>query len=246
MRVSPAGNLVPPEAETAVRFSLQVLGDRLVGVLEHSGPALSGLPEPGWAPESTRRGPSAPWRSSSVQRVVRHRRARSRADRQTGWMAAEHTLVLLRHAKSDWSGGAPDAARPLAKRGRRQAPEAGRWLAEHLDGIDLAVVSPATRARSTWDLVAAELDPAPPVRVEERVYAASDRELHAVVRDLPDDLRTVALVGHNPGLEDLVLRLTGEHAAMPTSAIAVVDVPGSWSSLDEGRARLLTAGRPPA
>jgi phosphohistidine phosphatase len=161
-------------------------------------------------------------------------------------MEAQRTLVLLRHAKSDWSGGEPDADRPLAKRGRRQAPEAGRWLAAHLDGIDLAVVSPATRARSTWDRVAGELAPPPRVRVEERVYAASDRELHAVVRDLPDDVRTAVLVGHNPGLEDLVLRLTGEWAPMPTSAIAVIAVPGSWSTLGEGGATLRTAGRPPA
>jgi phosphohistidine phosphatase len=160
-------------------------------------------------------------------------------------MAAERTLVLLRHAKSDWSGGEPDAARPLAKRGRRQAPEAGRWLAEHLDGIDLAVVSPATRARSTWDLVAGELDVPPRVLVEERVYGASDRELHDVVRGLPDAVRTAVLVGHNPGLEDLVLRLTGEWAPMPTSAIAVLAVPGSWSTTGAGRATLRTAGRPP-
>jgi phosphohistidine phosphatase len=160
-------------------------------------------------------------------------------------MEAERTLVLLRHAKSDWSGGEPDAARPLAKRGRRQAPEAGGWLAAHLDGIDLAVVSTATRARSTWDLVAGELEEPPPVRFDERVYAASDRELHDVVRGLPEDVRTVVLVGHNPGLEDLVLRLTGEWAPLPTSAVAVLDVRGPWSTLREGRARLRTAGRPP-
>src|SRR6478735_578713 len=65
---------------------------------------------------------------------------------------AGRTLVLLRHAKSDWSTGEPDPRRPLAGRGRRQAPEAGRWLAANLDAIDLAVVSPATRARQTWEL----------------------------------------------------------------------------------------------
>ena len=160
-------------------------------------------------------------------------------------MDDERTLVLLRHAKSDWSGAEPDPARPLAARGVRQAPEAGRWLAEHLAAIDLAVVSPATRARSTWDLVAAELDEPPPVRVDERVYAASGAELHDVVRDLPDDLHTVVMVGHNPGLEDLVERLTAEQASMPTSAVAVIDVSGSWSSAGGAAARLRTSGRPP-
>jgi phosphohistidine phosphatase SixA len=59
----------------------------------------------------------------------------------------ERTLILLRHAKSDWSVEKADIDRPLAKRGRRQAPEVGRWLAAHIDSISLAVVSPAARAR---------------------------------------------------------------------------------------------------
>lgn len=158
----------------------------------------------------------------------------------------EHTLVLLRHAKSDWSGDQADLARPLAKRGRRQAPDAGRWLATHINGFDLAVVSPATRARSTWDLVAAELDTPPPTRIDDRVYAAPDRELLAVVRELPDDLRTVVLVGHNPGLEDLVSTLTGEPVPMRTAALAVITVPGPWSTAGQQPAVLRAAGRPPA
>lgn len=156
-----------------------------------------------------------------------------------------HTLVLVRHAKSDWSGGHPDRARPLAERGRRQAPEAGRWLRAAIGEIDLAVVSPAERARRTWELVSVELGQGPPTRIEERVYAASATELLGVVRELSDDLRVVVLVGHNPGLEGLVRRLTGETVAMKTSAVAVVDVPGEWGSAGEEWAALRTAGRPP-
>ena len=99
---------------------------------------------------------------------------------------AERTLILLRHAKSDWSGHEADVARPLAERGRRQAPDAGRWLATNIDSIDLAVVSPASRARSTWDLVSAELDLPPRTRIDDRLYAASCDELLNVVRDLSD------------------------------------------------------------
>jgi phosphohistidine phosphatase len=157
----------------------------------------------------------------------------------------EHTLILLRHAKSDWSGGEADVDRPLAKRGRRQAPDAGSWLAEHLDAVDLAVVSPARRARSTWDLAAAELTDPPQKRLDDRVYAASGRELLAVVRELPDDIATVVLVGHNPGLEDLVSLLAGEWTPMPTSALAVIAVSGSWSGTAPGSATLLASGRPP-
>ena len=158
----------------------------------------------------------------------------------------ERTLILLRHAKSDWSGGEADIDRPLAKRGRRQAPEAGRWLAAHIDRVDLAVVSPANRTRSTWDLVSAALDVAPRTRIDDRVYAASDDELLTVVRELPDDLETVVVVGHNPGLEDLVSLLTGDWAPMPTSALAVITTSGPWSKAGRHPAVLRASGRPPA
>jgi phosphohistidine phosphatase len=158
----------------------------------------------------------------------------------------QRTLILLRHAKSDWSGGEADLARPLAKRGRRQAPDAGRWLATNIDSFDLALVSTATRARSTWDLVAAELDVPPPTRIDDRVYGASGQELLMVVRELSDELETVVLVGHNPGIEDLASLLTGEWTPMPTSALAVITVPGPWSTAARHGATLRASGRPPA
>jgi phosphohistidine phosphatase len=159
---------------------------------------------------------------------------------------SERTLILVRHAKSDWSVASADIDRPLAERGRRQAPEAGRWLAANIDDIGLAVVSPAHRARSTWELVAAELDVPPPSRVDDRVYAASGDELLAVVRDLPEDVETAVLVAHNPGLEDLVSLLTGTSTRLATSAIAVVTIPASWSSAAPQAAALRASGRPPA
>jgi phosphohistidine phosphatase len=155
----------------------------------------------------------------------------------------DRTLVLIRHAKSDWSGGEPDVDRPLAPRGRRQAPESGAWIAENLR-LDRAVVSPAARAKATWDLVAAELDDPPRVVHDERVYGASAQALLEVVREQPDDASTVALVGHNPGLEDLLGLLTGAYEPLPTSAVAVIDLDGPWSTAGPG-ARLRTAGRPP-
>ena len=157
----------------------------------------------------------------------------------------EHTLILLRHAKSDWSGDEADVLRPLARRGRRQAPDAGRWLAANIDSIDLVVVSPATRARSTWDLVSAQLDLSPETRIDERVRRARPGLL-GVVRELSDDLDTVVLVGHNPGIEELVSLLTGEWLPMPTSALAVIAVPGNWSAAGHRPSVLQASGRPPA
>jgi len=157
----------------------------------------------------------------------------------------ERTLILLRHAKSDWSGMETDIRRPLAQRGRRQAPKAGRWLVANIDRIDLAILSPATRAQQTWELVAAELPAPPPTRIEERVYAASDRRLLAVVRDLTAEIDTVALVGHNPGVEECVYILTGQPVPMPTSALAVITWPGAWSDAAQQPATLRAHGRPP-
>ena len=148
------------------------------------------------------------------------------------------TLIVLRHAKSDWSGNEPDHDRPLASRGRRQAPEAGEWLNAHAGPIDLALVSTATRARQTWKRASAELDTPPPVRLEERLYAATASEMQSVLDEVADH-DTVVLVGHNPGVEDLVRQLTGQWVPLPTSAIAVLDLAG------DGSATLRAAGRPP-
>ena len=109
--------------------------------------------------------------------------------------------------------------------------------------IELAVVSPAERARATWELASSELEALPEVRIEERVYAASAGQLLEVVRELPDELRTVVLVGHNPGMEDLASVLAGEPILLRTAGIAVIVVTGSWSELDTSTAALQTSGR---
>jgi len=165
---------------------------------------------------------------------------------ESGATMNERTLVLLRHAKSDWSGNEADRDRPLASRGRRQAAEAGRWLAANIESVSLAVVSPATRARSTWELVAGELDETARTLIDDRLYAASGDELLSVVRELPDDVETAVLVGHNPGVEDLAWLLTGETTRMTTSAVAVIAVPGSWPTTTPHASALRASGRPPA
>ena len=156
------------------------------------------------------------------------------------------TLIVLRHGKSDWSGGEPDQLRPLARRGRRQVAEAGRWLADNVGVVELAVVSPAQRTRETWRLAAAELAVPPPVREDHRVYGGSAGSLLHVLRELPGEVATVVLVGHNPGVEDLVASLTGGWVRMPTSALAVIDLLGPWSAAGDTAAEMRAQGRPPA
>jgi phosphohistidine phosphatase len=158
-------------------------------------------------------------------------------------MTIERTLILLRHAKSDWSGSAPDMDRPLAERGRAQAPLAGRWLANHADRIDLARVSPARRTRETWELVSTQLAPVPPAQFDDRVYAASADRLIDIVHEVPDSVRTLILVGHNPGMEQLASLLAGEDVIMRTSGIAEFGVEGPWPELDATSTVIRAAGR---
>lgn len=132
------------------------------------------------------------------------------------------TLILLRHAKSAWPPDTPDALRPLAERGRRDAPAVGRWLRDHVAPIDHVMCSPAVRAAQTWDLAAAQLNTAPPVRHDERLYGADVADLLTVTQELPPQASTAALVGHNPGLEDFLTLLTGALEPLKTSAIAVI------------------------
>jgi phosphohistidine phosphatase len=149
-------------------------------------------------------------------------------------MTGRRTLVVVRHAKSDWSGAVADYDRPLADRGRRDAPAIGTWLAEHVEPLDLVVCSPARRARETWRLAEARLDPAPPVRHDERMYGAGPTELLTILAGLPDELGRVAVVGHNPGLTELVAALSGEDRELKTAAIVVLSWLGSWVDAEFG------------
>jgi phosphohistidine phosphatase len=154
------------------------------------------------------------------------------------------TLVVIRHAKSDWEQATPDEQRPLNERGRREAPLIGRWLADHVEGLDLVVCSPATRARQTWRLASAGLEPKVRARSDERIYAAGPRVLMSVVEELDDEVGTAALVGHNPGLTELVETLCGERVELKTSAVAVLRWDGSWADVWARRAALVTHATP--
>ena len=157
-------------------------------------------------------------------------------------------LILLRHAKSDWPD-LPDRDRPLAKRGRRDAPRIGRWLHEHGYQPDVVVVSAATRTRQTWDLVAPELGGSPAVHFEPRAYAASALTLLYLAQELPARHRTAMLIAHNPGLSELAASLAAPASttddgprpalSLPTAAVAIFEFPGDWPALSPGVARLV-------
>ncbi|WP_432073157.1 SixA phosphatase family protein [Streptomyces wuyuanensis] len=162
-------------------------------------------------------------------------------------------LVVLRHAKSARPPGVADVRRPLAERGLRDAPAAGRWLRDADCVPDLVLCSPAVRARETWDLAARELPADPRTRHDPRLYGADPAGLLAVVRETPDDVATLLLVGHNPGLEEFVLLLASEglgdtvqrvEAKFPTSAIAVLTQQKSWPEAAPGGSLLTDVAVP--
>jgi len=159
-------------------------------------------------------------------------------------MSGSRRLILLRHAKSDWPD-VPDRDRPLAKRGRRDAPVVGRWLRDQGYLPDTVICSAARRTRQTWELVAPELGGSPSVTFERRAYAASAMSLLYLVRELPATSWTALLIGHNPGVAELATSLAQppDHddapIRFPTAAVAVLDVSGDWAGLSAGQARLL-------
>jgi phosphohistidine phosphatase len=152
------------------------------------------------------------------------------------------SIVLLRHSKADWPDVA-DHERPLADRGRQEAPASGEWLAAHGITPQLALCSTAVRTRETWKLAAPRLPERPRTVYEERLYDASAGQIIAVVNDVPDEVRDLLVVGHNPGIQAVadVLAGAGEGDALtrmsrgfPTSAIAVLRFTGPWKSVEPG------------
>jgi phosphohistidine phosphatase len=156
---------------------------------------------------------------------------------------------LLRHAKSSWDDpDLPDRLRPLAPRGVRAAGAMARHLRAAAVAPDLVLCSPARRAVQTWEGVApgAPLDTA--VEIDEAIYHADADELFARLRDVRSRIRSVLLVGHNPGLQDLAVDLVGSGdvglrerllTKFPTGALATIDVRGDWHDLTWGAASLL-------
>lgn len=163
-------------------------------------------------------------------------------------------IVLLRHAKADW----PDVAdhdRPLADRGRKDAPVAGDWLASRRIDFDLTLCSTAVRTRETWKLVAPRLRHRPKTVYEERLYEASPGEIIAVLNEVSDECASLLVVGHNPSVHQVGEVLAGAAEAeagarlkergFPTAAAAVLTFDGSWKSLQPGSAELVDYWAPP-
>ena len=144
-------------------------------------------------------------------------------------------LLVLRHAKSSWADSSlDDWQRPLNDRGRREAPRVGGWLRDRSLVPDLIVTSDAVRARETAAALATAAAYTREIVVEPSLYHATPADAIAVLKGIAHQTaRTVLIVGHNPGLEDLVSRLSGQHHNLVTAAIVALGVPiDRWSELD--------------
>lgn len=167
-------------------------------------------------------------------------------------------LVLLRHAKSAWPE-VPDHDRPLARRGRRDAPAIGRWLRDAGLPPDQVLCSTARRASETWQLTRAGLGTGPPVSFDDRVYQASAEQLLELIRRISPETRTLLVVGHDPAVPELALLLAAAapsaggsarngtalsvmvdrmRAKFPTAAVALFEFTGDWDQVTPGSARL--------
>jgi phosphohistidine phosphatase len=170
-------------------------------------------------------------------------------------MAGTKRLFVLRHAKSSWDDpGLEDHERPLAPRGRR----AVKALAEHFDtqGIDPDLILCSTAVRTTQTLAGLGLHGE--ALIEEELYAASPAYLLERLQRLSDNVDSAMVIGHNPAMQVLVLRLAASGAAaeldgsglleiqrkFPTGALATLEFDGGWSELAPGRARLTAYVRP--
>jgi phosphohistidine phosphatase len=151
------------------------------------------------------------------------------------------TLLLLRHAKSDWDDASlRDFDRPLAPRGERDAPRIGKAFGKRGPAPDLVISSPAARAKATIRAVMKAANLNLEAKFEESMYGASAAELLKLIRRLPDESSCALLVGHNPGFGDLLNQLTGSHERMPTAALACIEFQlDHWEDVEDGKGSLI-------
>jgi phosphohistidine phosphatase len=157
-------------------------------------------------------------------------------------------LMLLRHAKAERAKpNGRDHERVLEERGRADARKIGFYLARHGFVPDRALVSTAARTRETWALASEAFKKPPAADFDERIYEAEPQAILKAIQETGSDVRTLLVIGHNPGLQELAALLIAagdvearqrlkEH--FPTSALAAVGFNGDWSRLHQHAGRL--------
>ncbi|QOJ22643.1 MAG: phosphohistidine phosphatase SixA [Gammaproteobacteria bacterium] len=165
----------------------------------------------------------------------------------------KHQLIIMRHAKSDWrEGDRSDFDRPLTKRGRKAAQQMGQWLKQQQYRIDHILCSPALRAKQTCQGVLEQLDlTRKSVLWESRIYEASLPDLIALINQYGEGIHTLLIIGHNPGLDQLLCHLAKEPPPvsesgklLTTAAVAVLDFGTATISAKAHQAQIQCLIRP--
>jgi len=145
------------------------------------------------------------------------------------------TLLILRHAKSSWQQPElSDHDRPLNKRGLNDAPRMGKLLYDEDLLPDLILSSSAVRAKKTAELVIESSGYTGEFQVRRDLYAHNSEAYLMILSEMDNIYKSIMIVGHNPGLEELIYALTGEWHRMPTASLAKVALPiDDWGLLDD-------------
>jgi phosphohistidine phosphatase len=159
-------------------------------------------------------------------------------------------LAVLRHAKSSWDDpDLDDFNRPLNDRGWKAARRMGREMEHRGMRFDLVLASTAARVRETIDGVQEKYDFDAPIQFEQRIYLATEGELLELVRAFPEKVGSPLIIGHNPGLERLVVELTRDDdeglrqrvaGKFPTAGLAAVELPAErWKDVQPGSGKIV-------
>lgn len=156
------------------------------------------------------------------------------------------TLYLFRHAKSSWDDPAlEDFDRPLNKRGKKTAPLMGKVMKERKVEPEIVLCSPARRTRETAKLALQKSHIEAPIIYEEAIYEASVRTLIAVLSSLKEPVESVLMIGHNPGMSDLLHTIARASEDFPTACLAKVSLEiTTWKELAPQSGRLEWILRP--
>lgn len=137
----------------------------------------------------------------------------------------------MRHAKSSWKHDElSDYERPLNKRGRKATPLIAELLHDRGLRPEIVVSSSAERAKQTAELLLATWQADIPLVLSRNLYLAGPPRYLEVLAEFANNAQTAMVIGHNPGIEYLIEQLTGEDEWMPTAAVAIIEIRGSWKN----------------
>jgi phosphohistidine phosphatase len=157
-------------------------------------------------------------------------------------MSIVKNLYLIRHGKSDWDADyGLDHDRPLAPRGQRDTDKVGAYLGRASVQPDLILCSSAARTRETLDRIAAAAGWRAGVSIREDLYLAAPADVIALIASQRPDIRTLAVIGHQPFTGEVAARFLGSrHLEIPTGCVIGMEFDAaSWADVTHGRGRLL-------